>query len=271
MSKLSHRLAACVCGLLLTAALRAEPAVIGLARAYLGPESTLDGIKTIHYVGSLDRIDPDHAATPLHMSLDMLFEKPMRQRLKARGEKVTLTTVLDDYEAWDWVQSNADPAQHQLKWLPAGDVRALRASTWENLYYYRPPEGGAVEDKGPATIDGVECEQVDFSHGAGTVYQRYFDRDTGRLVLTVRGPDAFRESGEIRVDGVRFPKMIVTQTKLPSGKQLVSTATFDSIVLNEPLPDADFAVPNPPAASLTRAAAPAPSAAPAAPAPPAGK
>lgn len=267
MSKSSHRIAASVAALLLSAALRAEPAVIGLARAYLGPESTLDGIKTIHYVGTLDRVDPDHAAAPVHMTLDMLFEKPMRQRLTAKSEKVTMTTVLDDYEAWDWLQDNADASRHQLKWLTAGDVRALRASTWENLYYFRPPEGGSIDDKGPATIDGVECEEVDFSHGGGPVYQRYFDRDTGRLVLTVRGPDSFRESGEIRVDGVRFPKKIITLTKLASGKELVSTATFESVGLNEPLPEVDFAVPNPPAAPAKAAAL----AAPAASAPPAGK
>jgi len=85
---------------------------------------------------------------------------------------------------------------------------------------------------------------VDFNHGSGTVFERYFDRDTGRLVLTIRGPETFRETGEIRVEGVRFPKKIVSLTKTASGKDLVSTATFDSVVLNEPLNPALFAVPS---------------------------
>jgi hypothetical protein len=249
MSKSSKRVAAGVLGILLSASLGAEPAVLSLARAYLGPESTLDGIQTIHYVGTLDRVNPAKPEMVEHMALDMLFAKPMRQRLRASNDKVTLTTVLDGYDAWDWLAAKADPTHPRVKWLTATDVRELRSSTWENLYYYRQPDGGSVDDKGPATIDGVECEEVDFGHGGGAVYQRYFDRDTGRLVLTVRGVDSFRESGEIRVNGIRFPQKIVTVTKLPDGREVDSTATFASVTLNEALPEAEFASPTATAAA----------------------
>jgi len=228
-----------------TAAASAEPAVVGLARAYLGPQSTLDGMTSLHFVGSLERLDPDHAGKgPTRTSLDMIFAKPMRQRLVVRDDKTSMTTVLDGYDAWDLLQDNADPKRFRLTWLQASVIKTLRANTWENLYYYRVPAGGSIDDKGPATIDGVECERVDFNHGSGMVFERYFDRDTGRLVLTVRGAEAFRESGEIRVEGVRFPKTIVSVTKTASGKDLVTTATFDSIVLNEPVSPDLFVAPN---------------------------
>jgi hypothetical protein len=245
MSKAFARFLACLMALLAPSAVRAEPAVVGLARAYLGPQSTLDGVRSIHFIGSLERLDPDHADKgAVRTSLDMIFVKPMRQRLVVRDAKTSLTTVLDGYDAWDLLQDIADPTRFRLTWLQASVIKALRANTWENLYYYRAPEGGVVEDKGPATVDGVECERVDFNHGSGTIFERYFDRDTGRLVLTIRGPETFRETGEIRVEGVRFPKKIVSLTKTASGKDLVSTATFDSIVLNEPLNPALFAVPS---------------------------
>jgi hypothetical protein len=77
---------------------------------------------------------------------------------------------------------------------------------------------------------------VDFTHGPGIVFERYFDRDTGRLVLTVRGGRDDPRERRDPVDGVRFPKKIVSTTKTATGKDLVSTVTFDSIVLNEPLP-----------------------------------
>jgi hypothetical protein len=101
-----------------------------------------------------------------------------------------------------------------------------------------------VEDVGPETVDGVVCERVDFNHGPGIVFERYFDRDSGRLVLTVRGSETIRESGEIMVDGVRFPKKIVSTTKTASGKDLVATVIFDSVVLNETEPDDLFQVPS---------------------------
>lgn len=245
MSTASASTIACLIALLAPAPAQAEPAVISLARAYLGPQSTLDDIRSIHYVGTLDRLDPDHADTgTTHATLDMIFVKPMSQRLVIRAPEQTMTTVLDGYDAWDYRQKNGDPSKYRLIWLPANDIKVLRANTWENLYYYRRAEGGSVEDKGPATIDGIECERVDFSHGPDIVYERYFDRDTGRLVLTVRGGESFRESGEIRVDGIRFPKKIVSTAKTVSGKDLVSTATFDTIVLNEPLAPGLFAAPS---------------------------
>jgi hypothetical protein len=260
MPKLSPGILACACALAASAAVRAEPAVIGLARAYLGPESTLDAIKSIHYSGTLDRLDPDHAEKgPRHALLDLVIVKPSRQRQVVRGEKATETTVLDGYDAWVLLQDNVVPSRQTLTWLSADDIRALQASTWENLYFFRGLKGeGAIEDKGPATIDGVACERVDFIHSGGIAFERYFDRDTGRLVYTVRGPETIRESGEIRVDGIRFPKTVVSARRTASGKDIVSTVIFEKIVLNEPQEADAFAIPSvAPAKAAPEAPAPA--------------
>jgi hypothetical protein len=234
------------CALLAAAGLRAEPGVIGLARAFLGPDSTLDGINSIHFVGSLVREDPDHPqGGTLHASLDMVFAKPWQQRQVVRASKITETTVLDGYDAWDRLQDNADASKFRMRWLSAGEIKSLRANTWENLSFFRGlEEGASIDDKGPATTDGIVCERVDFIHGPDNVFERYFDRDTGRLVMSVRGGETIRESGEIMVDGVRFPKTIVSVIKTASGKDLVSTVTFESIVLNEPLSRDLFAAPS---------------------------
>jgi hypothetical protein len=163
-----------------------------------------------------------------------------------RTAKVTDITVLDGYDAWERLVVNADPSQFRMKWLSANDIKSLRANTWENLHFFRGLEGGdTVEDQGPSTVDGVTCERVDFVHGPGIVFERFFDRDTGKLVLSVRSGESIRESGEIVVDGVRFPKTIVSTAKTASGKDLATTVTFDSVVLNEAIKGDAFAVPNP--------------------------
>jgi hypothetical protein len=252
MSKTPAALLACTIALMAPVVARAEPAVLGLARAYLGPESTLEGIESIHFVGSVRRVDPDAVGTPpVVVALDMIFAKPLRQRLVITGPKASRTTVLDGYDAWDLVQETADPSKFRLTWLTAAEIKTLRANTWENLYYFRAPDGGVVEDKGPETIDGVPCERVDFTHGPGILYERYFDTDTGRLVLTVKGPEKIRESGEIRADGVRFAKTIVSTTRAPSGKDIVTTVTFDSVTLNETLRAGLFSVPSTPSPGAT--------------------
>ena len=114
------------CALLAAAGLRTEPGVIGLARAYLGPDSTLDGINSIHFVGSLVREDPDHPqGGTLHASLDMVFAKPWQQRQVVRASKITETTVLDGYDAWDRLQDNADASKFRMRWLSAGEIKKI--------------------------------------------------------------------------------------------------------------------------------------------------
>jgi hypothetical protein len=257
MSMASIRFRIFACALLASAGLRAEPAVIGLARAYLGPDSTLDGISSIHFVGTVDRVDPDHpAAPPFHAMLDMFFSKPYRQRQVVGGPKATETTVLDGYDAWEKLQDNTDATKFRVKWLSAGEIKALRANTWENLYFFRGlMDGDTAADMGPATIDGIACERVDFTHGVGNVFERFFDRDTGRLVMTFRLGEAIRESGEVMVDGIRFPKAIVSDMKSASGKDIISTVTFTSIVLNEPAKSDMFAAPDLLAGNATASAA----------------
>jgi hypothetical protein len=234
----------------------AEPAVIGLARAYLGPESSLDSVRAIHFRGTLDRVDPDHAERGVeHARLDLIVVKPDRQRQIVRGEKVTETTVLDGYEAWDYLADNADPSKHVMTWLRASDIKALQATTWENLYFYRGRPGDAsVVDKGPATVEGIACERIDFVHTPTIIFERYFDRDSGRLVHTIVGKEELREDGELRVDGIRFPRTVVSTRKTASGKDLTSTVTFESIVLNEPESASTFAAPAPGASNGTAAA-----------------
>jgi hypothetical protein len=192
----------------------------------------------------LDQVNPDNPKEgAIHGSLDLLFAKTLRQRLVVKAEKATMTTVLDGYDAWDYMADNADPTKFRIKWLPASEIKMLRANTWENLYFYHGLEG-TVEDKGVATMDGIACERVDFTHGPGIVYERYFDRDTGRLVVTVRGQETIRESGEIVVEGIRFARSIVSTTKNPSGTTTVSTVTFSNIWLNGPVPPGTFDVPS---------------------------
>jgi hypothetical protein len=203
----------CACALLASAALRAEPAVIGLARAYLGPDSTLDGITSIHFAGTLDRLDPDHPDKgPIHAKLDMIFVKPSRQRQLVGMEKVSETTVLDGYDAWDRLQDNADATRYRLRWLARQRDQGPSRPTHGRTSTFSGDSGA----KAPSRTWARKPSTASSASGStsttrpGIVFERYFDRDSGRLVLTVRGSETIRESGEIMVDGVRFPKKVVS-------------------------------------------------------------
>lgn len=209
---------------------------IAKARAFLGSESALDRVTSIHFTGILD-VDEN-----TRLPVDIVFQKPDRQRITVKSEKVIETTALDGYDAWQRRSNPANPAQWQLTLLDPPQVKRLRANTWENLHFFKGLDrhGGRVDFKGDATVDGIACVKLAFVHSDSIIFYRYYDKITGRLVKTeTEAGGEIREEGEIIANGVRFPKKIIN--KSPDGK--MTTITFDKVVTNEPLPASEFAVP----------------------------
>ncbi len=238
--------AACAAVLFASAGRAAEPAVIAKARAYLGPESALDGVKSIHFVGTLITADPADPTKDLRSAVEIMFQKPEQQRIRAVSEKSIEVTALNGYDGWRRVQDPVDPTKWQQTLLGAEQIKHLRANTWENLAFFRGLErrGGRVEDQGPAVIDGIACEKVAFIHAPTIIFYRYFDTASGRLVFTETESGAtMREQGELMAGGVRFPKTLVQTSKMPNGQVQTVTINFEKVTVNEPLAADLFAVP----------------------------
>ncbi len=224
---------------------RAEDPLIAKARAYVGEDSVLDAIKSLRLVGKLEVVEATGAA-PGTAQLEILFQKPDRQRITATSEARTEITALDGYDAWSRVSDPGQPSRWQVTLLGPDQIKRLRANTFENLAFYRGLEarGARVEDRGSATIDGVACRKLAFIHGPGIVFTRSFDVATGRLVLTeTEGGTKIREEGEIRSGGVRFPESIITVNALPDGGTRTIRVTFSEITVNPELDASLFSVP----------------------------
>jgi hypothetical protein len=247
--KLSLRFG-CVVGIVLglSAALpAAELPIITKARARLGVEPALDGLKSIHYVGTLTHPDPRDDTKVISAKFEMIFQRPYQQRITATYDEFVETTALDGYDGWTRVESRKDTGQFKLTGLDADGVKRLRANTWETLSYFRGVEkfGGRIEDKGVVTQDGVTCQKVAFFHDAKIVFFRYFDLATGRLVFTETEAGAtLRESGEIVAGGIRFPKTVVTTTPAGSGKFRSVSLTYEKVTVNEVFPTKLFTYPS---------------------------
>lgn len=224
----------------------AEPsAMLAKARARLGSEAALDGIKSVHYVGSLTTTDPKDPTKQIQAKIEMYFQKPDRQRITATYDKFVETTALDSYEGWTRVQDISDPSKWRLTLLDINQIKRLRANTWESLAYFRGIEraGGRIEDKGSVNVDGVACQKIAFIHAPNIIFYRYFDVATGRLVLTeTESGGTHREQGEIMAGGIRFPKTLITMNKAGDKTQTV-TLTYDKVTVNETFPADFFAVP----------------------------
>jgi len=210
--------------------------VLAKARAFLGGESVLNSVTTIHFKGTLE-VD---ASTRL--PVDIIFQNPYQQRITVTGPKVIEVTALDGYDAWQKRTNPANPTQWEVRLLDAGQVKRLRANTWENLSFFAGIEkkGGSVRPGGDATVGGVACVKLSFVHADDIVFVRYFDKATGRLVKTETEIGAeIREEGEMMVKGIRFPKKVVN--KVPNGP--ATTIVFDQIEVNTRVPASEFAVP----------------------------
>ena len=224
----------------------AEPAILAKARAYLGPDALLDGMTSIHFFGTITAADPADAAKTTHTAIEIFCQKPVRQRLVKTSDQAIEVTALDGYDAWQRVQSRSDPNKVRQNFLGTLQIKRLRASTWESLFFYRGLEqrGGRIEDMGPVNVDGVAYRKVAFVYEPDIIFYRYFDPGTGRLVYTETESGAIqREQGEIMAGGLRFSKSVQIVGKNAAGQSQTITIDFEKIVLNENFPDDLFRVP----------------------------
>lgn len=226
--------------------LAAEPPIIAKARAYLGGDAALNAVKTVQYHGTLSLGAEADAANPTPITVEIIFEKPYRQRSTITSAKGKEVTVLDGYDGWQRVEDATDKTRWTLVLLKADQIKNLRANAWENLAFFRGIDaaGGRLDDLGQATIDGVLCRKLAFVHSPEVVFYRYFDAATGRLVLTeTKRGETIREEGTIEAGGVKFPKVLSTDTTRPDGTKQTITITFDRITVNAPIPADAFEMP----------------------------
>ena len=191
----------------------------------------------------------DDPNKPLVATTDMIFQKPWQESLLIRYPTQIVRTALDGYEAWRQLQNITAGGQQeidpnhasQVVMLNRGQIENLRADTWYHRPFPRHRGGGwGPHRRGPGD-DRWPCLPRLFTYSPAVVYTRYFDRSTGRLVYTeTNAGGRIRESGEVIVGGIRFPKTIVTSQSNRGGS---STYIFDKITLNETFPASFFAMP----------------------------
>ena len=230
---------------LLAGAAHAQTAIITKARAYLGPEAALNAVNSIHYTGKLVAIDANDPNKQTHANLDIICQKPERYRITNTSDKTVEIAALDGYEGWQRVQDRTDPSKWKQTLATVDQVKQLRANVWENVAFFRGIEtrGGRLEVLESATVGGILCDKIAFIYTPKIVFYRYFDHNTGKLVQTeTENGTVIKEEGEILVNGIRFPKSIVTAGK-PGVKAPTVTITFEEIKLNETFADSLFAVP----------------------------
>lgn len=224
---------------------------VAKARAFLGTESALNAVTSLHFEGTIDTLErvPDPANPgkmidrPVSLAIDIVFQKPMQQRQILRSEKVERITSLDGYDAWEKVSDRANQVAPRIFLLDSANIKRLRATTVENLSFYsnQGPDARQVRVQGETKIEGVACVTLSFTHSNGIVFLRTFDQATGRLIKTeIESGGEIREEGEMIVSGIRFPRKVLN--KAVDGR--VTVISFDKVTVSERFPAEAFAVPS---------------------------
>ena len=235
--KINRCVSILACVLLATTGFAAEAdAIIARARAFLGSEAALDSVKSIRYAGTISE------GTELRGTIVITLKKPFQQRIERTIGDECEVTALDGFDGWSRSENLKNPEEIRLTLLPGEHIKRLQANNVENLNFFRGTNrrGGKVEVRGDATVDDVACVKVVFIHGPDIEFIRYFDKATGRLVMTeTEKGGQIRERGERIVSGIRFPTSL--ESTFDDHTVLI---TFDSIEVNGDYPDSLFAVPS---------------------------
>jgi len=223
--------------------------VVAKARAYVGPDNSLNAVKSLHFTGRV--VDAREGLKPVESSLDYIIMKPYRMRLTQISElQVGNSTEISTEIV---ILNNYDGSHHvktgnffwRATFLHENVIQRLRASIWQSLSFYRGIElvGGSVEYLGTANVDEVSYQKLAFRHEGGTIFYDYFDQDTGCCIFCETSDgEVLHFEGEIMTDGIRFPKKITMTIKEDGGKKHTITQDFERITVNETFSDDLFSV-----------------------------
>lgn len=215
-------------------------AVIAKARARLGPEAKLRSVESIYMKGTLLYGDGNTG------SAEIIFQKPLQQKFVGIVNDFQETSALDDTEGWRRVQKVGDSDAWSLDLYDVDEILHMQASVREALNFFDRPKTrrSKVFYLGEEEIKGAQCEVLEYNYGNGVWFRRYFDAETGRLVLSLNDKGViFEESGEIIVDGIRFPKKLTTTFLTETGEQTMEIS-YSKIELNNKYDPEIFEIPS---------------------------
>ncbi len=211
------------------------------ARAYLGDSNKLNSITSIHYKGSLLYSSGDLG------TIEMVYQKPMKQRMVAVIGDRKEVSVLNNSEGWTTFERVVDSVPLSMEIFDPIRILIMQASVREAFGFFRKPNvrNGEITYEGKETVKGHECVVLTYHHGDGIAFRRFIDAETGqvRRTLDSKGVE-YIEEGEIMVEGVRFPKKMVSTFSTAIGSQTMEFA-YTSIEINKNLPESDFIMPLP--------------------------
>jgi len=199
--------------------------VIERARSFLGPDNLLVGVERLSYEGSLIPAEGNE-----ERRVALYLEKPNRQRLEIIDANGKVSLVVNGREGF-MIQEHTESGQKRVSLLPTDQIRRFTANAAENLYFYKFPPRAQVRIRylGQQEFRGKTTDAVRFIHPGNSMFIRFFDPESGRLLGTTTDAGVVNvEDGFTRVDGIRFSESVLSY----QGEVYEHRIVFDQIEVN---------------------------------------
>lgn len=218
-------------------ALAAEPLpeVLAKARRLIGSEADLHGVETLRFLGKVV------TESGFEAELEIVFKKPSSSWLRLETAESVEITANNAHEGY-LLSENKTTGRRNLQVLPGPAVSRLANGAWERLNFFAHPRSrfGNIKLEGKVRYDDRMSEKVVFYYPGEIWSARYFDSDTGRLLMTVNDSGlVYMEDGFKRAGGITFPARVHVR----DGKNETKVMHFDLIEVNGPVDDSLFHFP----------------------------
>lgn len=206
------------------------------ARRHLGTETALQRVQSLRFTGHVET--EFHG---VHATIEIVFLKPSSSWLRIETEDTIEITANDRFEGFVHT-TDRRTGQVKVKVLPGPVVARLAHSAWERLHFFDAPHSrfGRAEYHGLVRFGTRMCDKVVFRYPGEIWSARYFDKDSGRLVMTTTDTGMqYIQGDEIDVGGIRFPAKL----KVSDGNSERRLIRFHQIVVNCEVDPAIFSFP----------------------------
>lgn len=211
-------------------------------------------LKAIHSI----RITGNFDSGGVQAGFVQVYKRPMRIRMDATLQGVTLTQAYDGQNGW---QIMPFTGQNTPAAMNAEDLKRLQEEAdFDGPLMDYKQKGNAVELVGKEKVDGADTYHLRVSMKNGDVLNFYLDATTyltlkraGKAVVQGTPLEVETHYSDYReVDGVKFPFSL--QQEAADGQVPDQKITFQKVELNVPVEDSVFKMPA--AAQTPKTAAP---------------
>jgi hypothetical protein len=211
-------------------------AILKKARKFIAEESALNKVHSLRFTGTITDSSGESG------KIIIILQQPYKLLQSVEMSNGVVDEFgLNDYEGWRKQYKMDDPDRYGLAPVDVRRLKRLRANTFEGLNFFSTETSFSrkIEYVGKQDLDGKPVEVVKVLYGTAA-FIRYFDVETGELVLSEsESGEKIQEKGEMFVEGIRFPKQLIT---FHEGKQ-INQLEFNRIEVNPVLDSSLFNLP----------------------------